>query len=362
MRLRFQVIPHVLKFRFEAGTSRGSFTEKPTWFIKAVNQETGQVGWGEASPLKGLSKDYVPDYSNRLEQYLNACEGNDIPETEPEVLEFVSQVIPAEFPSIRFGLETALLDIAQGGGFCLFNNDFAKGKNRIPINGLVWMGDESFMRRQIEEKLKAGFGTIKMKIGAIDFSTELSLLESIRKHYTSREITLRVDANGAFDAHNVYDHLHELAALEIHSIEQPVAPGQWSLMAELCQANLIPIALDEELIGVHDIGEKVRLLETIRPQYIILKPSLVGGIGSSREWINLANSRQIGWWMTSMLESNIGLNAIAQFTAQYTNLLPQGLGTGQLYHNNVPSPLTIRGGQLLYDYHQAWTIPHALQG
>lgn len=357
MRLKFEVIPYTLDFTFVAGTSRGSFTQKETWIIKAYHPaEPTKVAWGEVSPLKGLSEDYSENFTSQLKALLQPLEELDIPNSEFEALEFVTEHIPANFPSVRFGLETVLLDYIHGCQFNIFENDFSEGKQRLPINGLVWMGEEAFMQEQIEQKLKAGFGTIKMKIGAIDFETELKLLETIRDRYSSNEITLRVDANGAFDKSNVWQVLTELASLEIHSIEQPIKPGQWSLMAELCAENILPIALDEELIGVHSKNEKVKLLDAVNPQYIILKPSLVGGIKACRDWISLADARNIGWWMTSMLESNIGLNAIAQFTAQYDRLLPQGLGTGQLYHNNFESPLTIRKGELLYDVPQGWNF------
>ncbi|NVK84881.1 MAG: o-succinylbenzoate synthase [Cytophagia bacterium] len=358
MKLKFIVIPHTLDFTFTAGTSRGSFTQKETWLIKAFDPANPQkVAWGEAGPLKGLSEDYSSDFQAILNSFIHRIGELEIPVNQSDILSFVSEHIPANYPSIRFGLETALLDIMHGCRFKIFDNPFGEGKRRIPINGLIWMGEEAFMQEQIEKKLKAGFNTIKMKIGAIDFDTEFRLLESIRQNYSSNEITLRVDANGAFDESNVRDRLTDLASLEIHSIEQPIKAGQWDLMAELCEEELLPIALDEELIGVHSLEEKIQLLDTIKPQYIILKPSLVGGIKSCQEWISLAEARHIGWWMTSMLESNIGLNAIAQFTAEYADLLPQGLGTGQLYHNNFESPLEIRKGELLYNVPKGWDIP-----
>lgn len=357
MRLRFVVIPYTLDFTFVAGTSRGSFTQKETWLIKAYNpSKPNEYAWGEVSPLKGLSEDYREDFGVALTDLLQELASLEIPESADEILTWVAEQISADFPSIRFGLETVLLDFIHGCQFKIFDNSFFGGKKRIPINGLVWMGDESFMQEQIEAKLKAGFNTIKMKIGAIDFDTEFKLLELIRQSYSAHEIVLRVDANGAFDESNVRERLTDLASLEIHSIEQPIKPGQWDLMAELCSEGLLPIALDEELIGVHSRQDKTKLLDAIQPQYIILKPSLVGGIRSCQEWIALAEERGIGWWMTSMLESNIGLNAIAQFTAEYENLLPQGLGTGQLYHNNFESPLEIRKGELLYNVPKGWEV------
>lgn len=355
MQVHFEVIPHVLKFRFEAGTSRGSFTEKETWFIKAFNPAKPEIiGWGEASPLKGLSLDYSPDYDAQLKSELARLSKLDFPEETESLLPFITEHIPANFPSIRFGVETALLDLINGGRKMIFNTDFVKGRMRMPINGLIWMGDVDFMQQQINEKLKEGFNTIKIKIGAIDFERELDLLEGIRKRYSSREITLRVDANGAFTESDVFEKLEQLASLEIHSIEQPLMAGQQSLMKSICEESPMDIALDEELIGVNELEAKSALLQQIKPQYIILKPSLLGGILACREWIDLAETMNIGWWMTSMLESNIGLNAIAQFTSQYRPTLPQGLGTGKLYHNNIESPLEIRKGELLYNFAQDW--------
>lgn len=355
MRVRFEVIPYTLKFRFEAGTSRGSLTEKETWFIKATRTDGDYVaGWGEASPLKGLSMDYSTDYGKKLRAVLDHLEGLDIP--AENLLDFITANTPVDMPSVRFGIEMALLDVLNEGGHKLFPGPFTEGKQRIPINGLVWMGDRDFMQRQIDEKLKADFNTIKMKVGAIDFDTEYQLLENLREQYATEDLTLRVDANGAFTETDVVEKLTALAALGIHSIEQPIQPGQRDLMFDLCHAELLPIALDEELIGVNRYEERQQLLEATQPQYIILKPSLLGGIRDCEEWIALAESMQIGWWMTSMLESNIGLNAIAQFTARYEPTLPQGLGTGQLYHNNIPSPLVIKKGHLHYFVNGKWKV------
>ncbi|WP_323755948.1 o-succinylbenzoate synthase [Roseivirga sp.] len=355
MRLQFEVIPHLLKFRFEAGTSRGSLTEKETWFIKVWERANPDcIGWGEASPLKGLSIDYNPNYENELRTLLNTLSVLDFPEEAGELLKFISANTPIEKPSIRFGLETALLDLLNGGKQIIFDTPFAQGKYRIPINGLIWMGEKAFMQKQINDKLKEGYNTIKLKIGAIDFDAELALLEGIREQYSANDVTLRVDANGAFKEADAMEKLEQLAALEIHSIEQPIKPHQYELMKMLCAESPLAIALDEELIGVNSIEEKRALLERIQPQYIILKPALLGGILSCREWIEIAESLNIGWWMTSMLEANIGLNAIAQFTAQYKPTLPQGLGTGQLYHNNINSPLEIRKGELLFNKAMGW--------
>ena len=261
-----------------------------------------------------------------------------------------------EFPSIQFGLEQALLSVKSVNPFVLFPSNFTESKDSVNINGLIWMGSEAFMKKQIADKLETGFSTIKMKIGAIDFETELALLKSIRKEFSSNEIELRVDANGAFAPKEALDKLKRLSDFELHSIEQPIKQGQIGEMADLCAKTPIPIALDEELIGVFDVTKKKELLLTIKPQYIILKPSLVGGIRSSEEWIDLAEKQQAGWWITSALESNIGLNAIAQWTYTLRNKMPQGLGTGSLFTNNIESPLEVKNGYLHYNTNKNWKI------
>jgi len=240
--------------------------------------------------------------------------------------------------------------------FLLFPSAFTNGQKSILINGLVWMGEESFMKQQIEEKLADGFRCVKLKIGAIDFDTELQLLGYIRQHFTPEQVEIRVDANGAFDASSALDKLTQLAGFKLHSIEQPIQKNNTDSMAELCKTTPIPIALDEELIGVFSLEEKEALLQKIKPQYIILKPSFVGGFRGTKEWISLAEKYKIGWWITSALESNIGLNAIAQWTFLQHNLMPQGLGTGALYTNNFDCPLTVSEGQLWYKKEQDWTF------
>jgi len=347
---------HNLQFSFEAGTSRGVLKEKPTWFVvvRGLGYDHSFQGIGEASPLKGLSEDYSENYEEELLALLKKLEDLEIPERRGEIDVFLDEHIPSNKPSMRFGIESAFYSMLENRQGKLFPGPFCDGKYRIPINGLVWMGDEEFMKDQIDEKLIKGFSTIKMKIGAIDFDTEFKLLEDIRNEYDSSTITLRVDANGAFDQNNVREVLEKLASLEIHSIEQPIKPGQPELMRALCEEQILPIALDEELIGLHTNEERATLLDQIKPQFIVLKPSLIGGIKATQDWIRLAEERNIGWWVTSMLESNIGLNVIAQLTATYEPLLPQGLGTGQLYTNNIHSPLTIKKGELLYDPAKMW--------
>jgi mandelate racemase/muconate lactonizing enzyme family protein len=253
------------------------------------------------------------------------------------------------YPSMLFGLETAKRQLDNGGGIDLFNTPFGRGEEGITINGLIWMGTFDEMFQRLEAKLKAGFHCVKLKIGAIDFEKELRLIQHIRQHFSRREVELRVDANGGFTPDNAMQRLEALAKYDIHSIEQPIRQHQWKEMARLCKNSPLPIALDEELIGVNDLTEKNGLLDTIQPQYIILKPSLHGGISGTREWIKLAKERGIGSWITSALESNIGLNAIAQLTADIYGphiTMAQGLGTGQLFSDNIPMPLEIRGEQL----------------
>lgn len=266
----------------------------------------------------------------------------------------LESLVPTSYPALRFALETAALDLMNGGERIILENSFSAGRQEIPINGLVWMGGKRLMLDRIKKKIEAGFDCIKIKIGAINLEEELELLKFIRSTYTADDIVIRLDANGAFSESEVLDILHRLSKFEIHSIEQPIQAGNWEAMSKVCSESPIPTALDEELIGILDQDQKTSLIEAICPQFIILKPTLVGGLEQSREWIELADEHGIGWWMTSALESNIGLNAIAQFVSEYDTILPQGLGTGQLFHNNIPSPLYIRNGNLGYDQDSQW--------
>ncbi len=335
---------YTLNFKVPSGTSRGILTQKETWFI--VLRNDGRYGIGECGILRGLSMDDRPDYVEKL-----AWTCRNIHLEQEQLLQELK-----EYPSIQFGLEQAFLSLASEDPFELFPSDFTQKETPIPINGLIWMGDEAYMLQQLEQKIKDGFRCIKMKIGAIDFEKELSILKFIRNHFSSQEIEIRVDANGAFSPHEALKKLERLATFEIHSIEQPIKQGQWEVMADLCEKTPLPIALDEELIGVFDITQKKGLLQTIQPQYIILKPSLVGGFSGSQEWIDLAKEQKAGWWITSALESNIGLNAIAQWTFTLNNTMPQGLGTGSLYTNNVESPLEVSGGKIFYRQSKDWNM------
>ena len=331
-----------LHFIQPAGTSRGVYTTRQSYYVTLSDDNVpGIVGIGECATLPDLSCDAMPpkEYERILKGFCDdLCQSGKI---DKEAMR--------PYPSMLFGLETAKRQLDNGGGVDLFNTPFGRGEEGITINGLIWMGTFDEMFQRLEAKLKAGFHCVKLKIGAIDFEKELRLIQHIRQHFSRREVELRVDANGGFTPDNAMQRLEALAKYDIHSIEQPIRQHQWKEMARLCKNSPLPIALDEELIGVNDLTEKNGLLDTIQPQYIILKPSLHGGISGTREWIKLAKERGIGSWITSALESNIGLNAIAQLTADIYGphiTMAQGLGTGQLFSDNIPMPLEIRGEQL----------------
>lgn len=333
---------YTLRFKRPSGTSRGILTQKDTYFL--FISEGDKVGVGECGLLEGLSIDHRPDYEQKLQW---TCQNIDMEEAN-----ILSHLL--EFPSIQFGVEQALKSLKSDSWHDLYPSDFTQGEGKIPINGLVWMGSTGFMKTQIQEKLEQGFRCIKMKIGAIDFEQEYALLKKLRSEFSPEQIEIRVDANGAFSAENALEKLKRLSDLQIHSIEQPIKARQWEAMAKLCEQSPLPIALDEELIGVFHTWEKKQILEVIKPQYIILKPSLIGGYQQSEEWITLSENNKIGWWITSALESNIGLNAIAQWTYALQTTLPQGLGTGSLYTNNIPSPLVVENGFLKIDKEKSW--------
>lgn len=333
---------YILNFKRPSGTSRGIITEKETWFI--ILEQDGKKGIGECGILRSLSVDDRPDYEAKLQW---TCANIHL--GKEQLWEAL-----LEFPSIQFGVEMAFQSLESETPFLLFPSNFTKGQKSIPINGLVWMGGESFMKQQIEEKLADGFRCIKLKIGAIDFDKELQLLRFIRTHFTPEQVEIRVDANGAFDASEALNKLIQLSEFKLHSVEQPIKKNNTDSMAELCKITPFPIALDEELIGVFTRAEKEELLQKIKPQYIILKPSFIGGFRGTQEWISLAEKYGIGWWITSALESNIGLNAIAQWTFLQHNSMPQGLGTGALYTNNFDCPLEVLDGQLWYKNNQDW--------
>ena len=345
--LRARWIERTLQPRFELGTSKGPITARTVWYLIAWNSERPEVmGIGEAALFPGHSKEFPADVRTKL---LELCM-----ETSDWERRLNGDLV--DVPSVRFAVEQCLKDLEAGGTKTLFPSDFTLGRQAIPINGLVWMGDKATMKQRIHEQLDGGFTTVKMKIGAIGIDDELELLKAVRAEYGPDDITLRVDANGAFTALQVPDVLKRLADLQVHSIEQPVPPGQYEVMAELCADTPIPIALDEDLIGHNTHDAKVDLLDNVRPQYIVIKPSLVGGWAATQEWIDLAKARGIGWWITSALESSIGLNAIAQYTATLSPTLAQGLGTGKVYANNIPSPLLAERGLLRYRPEVEWDL------
>ncbi|WP_108804344.1 o-succinylbenzoate synthase [Aquimarina sp. Aq107] len=337
---------HILEFKRPSGTSRGVLKTKETWYI--VITFNGKQGIGECGILRTLSIDDRPDYEEKLKW---TC--NNIHLGVEQLWEELK-----EFPSIQFGVEMAFKSLHSESPFLLFPSKFTKGIDSIPINGLIWMGEKEFMKNQIVDKLNQGFDCIKMKIGAIDFEAELELLSYIRSQFSEEVIELRVDANGAFSTNEALDKLIKLHSFGLHSIEQPIRQGQYDYMMDLCERSPLPIALDEELIGVFSVTEKRKLLLTIRPQYIILKPSLIGGFKGTQEWIDIAEELGIGWWITSALESNIGLSAIAQYTYTLQSKMPQGLGTGSLYTNNIEAPLLVDTGSLKYQQNKKWVVSY----
>jgi o-succinylbenzoate synthase len=331
-----------LSFKVPGGTSRGVLHSKETYFIKIENEAS--TGIGEVGLFRGLSHDDRPDFEARLAWLSDHIENG---------REWCMERLQ-DYPSILFGLEQAFLSLEAPSKFELYPSEFTRGADSIPINGLVWMGDEEFMQSQIRNKLNDGFRVIKLKIGAIEFDTEMELLRSIRKDFSAEEIEIRVDANGAFSPGEAMEKLRRLSEFEIHSIEQPIRQGQPDEMAKLCEKSPVPIALDEELIGLVDAEKREELLKRVKPQYLIFKPSLIGGIRICNNWIDLCHKYDVGWWITSALESNIGLNAIAQYTYTLDNPMPQGLGTGGLFTNNIPSPLKVDKGALYYDTDLKW--------
>jgi len=342
--MKAHIQKHLLEFKNPSGTSRGVLTTKETWFL--IIEKNTKKGVGECGMLRGLSIDDRPDFEEKLEW---TCQNID------KGCDWLwSNLI--EFPAIQFGVEMAFLSLNSKRPFVLFPSEFTNFKKPIAINGLIWMGDEAFMKQQIEEKTDQGFHCIKLKIGAIDFEAELQLLKFIRLNFSANEIEIRVDANGAVDINQAAEKLKKLSEFELHSIEQPIAKNNSNAMAELCKTTPIPIALDEELIGVFSKAEKEALLLKIRPQYIILKPSFIGGFKGTQEWISIAENLNIKWWITSALESNIGLNAISQWTFLKQNPLPQGLGTGSLYTNNIDCPLDVVAGELWYNSNKNWNF------
>lgn len=324
---------YTLHFKFLARTSRMAMRVKDTYFVRLTDSATGRTGIGECALFRGLGSDDLPDYEEKL------------------ALACADPTVPSPYSSIRFGIECAKI---AAGLAEMPSTPYSRGKEGIPINGLIWMGDRAEMRRRIDEKLNAGFRVLKMKIGGIDFESETDLLRYIRSRYSPETLELRLDANGSFAPEVAAERLDILSKFHIHSIEQPVKAGQTDIMARICRETPIPVALDEELIGMPDAESAAALLDAIRPQYIILKPSLCGGLSGAGLWADAAESLGIGWWATSALESNVGLHAIACWVASRGVTMPQGLGTGLLYSNNIPSPLELRGDRLYFNPSGTW--------
>lgn len=346
--LTASIFPYDLEFIKPAKTSRNTLTHKKLWILELRQGE--RKAYGEISPFVKLSLDDVPGFEDKLTEIIRMLNEG----VHPKELELQS------WPSIRFGVETAFKGLAYPEPFKIFDSKFYSGELQIPINGLIWMASKEDMFSQIETKIAQGFRCIKLKVGAIDFDEECRLLEAVRKKYSAFKVELRVDANGAFPAADALEMLNDLHRFELHSIEQPIKAGQYDDMQRLCREARLDIALDEELLGLDPLAEGDKMLNYIRPKYIILKPGLLGGFTISDEWINNAEALSIGWWITSALESNIGLNAIAQYTSMKEIAIPQGLGTGQLYKNNIPSPLEINQGYLINGNLTNWKLPEGL--
>lgn len=345
--LHYGYVKRALQFSFEAITSRGALKAHNAYLIYVKHPSNpGATGWGEASPLKGLSIDDVPDFEDQLKGFLSYLNEGNSPH----------QIDMGGFPSIRFALETAQLDLINGGRRTLFENTFSKG-TPIPINGLVWMSSIENMLDQAVKKAQEGFTCIKFKVGANDHDQECKLLENFRRHFDENKVEIRLDANGAFSAADALHLMKDFNQFHVHSIEQPIAPKQGEVLEEICAKSIIDIALDEELIGLDPEVDGPKLLKNLKAKYLILKPTLLGGMSASAKWIRKADEHHMQWWATSALESNIGLNAIAQWTAIQKTKLPQGLGTGNLYTNNFDSPLVAEKGTLYYIAQKAWQLP-----
>jgi o-succinylbenzoate synthase len=345
--LRVKKCKYTLKFKFDAGTSRGVLKEKKSFFLQFFDESNEAIkGLGEVSTLFGLSPEHgnIDVLVDDFVKYFNAKNFKSLEEVKVDNKYTV-------ISSLNFGIETGLADLSWGGTSKISKNSFYEENKPIKINGLVWMGEKDFMLQQISEKLNKGFSTIKLKVGAINLEDELYCLETIRKEFNDSTVEIRLDANGAFENEKALKILERFSIFDIHSIEQPIAPGQWQEMAALVEKSPIPVVLDEELINVSD---KSKLLHTIKPHFIILKPSLMGGLNNTKNWISKAQENNIKWWITSALESNVGLNAICQLCSEFENNLPQGLGTGGLYINNIDSPLELNGEFIRLNSMKSW--------
>lgn len=353
--LKLEYKDYTLDFKFDAGTSRGILKKHDIILIKIYDTANPVVyGIGEAAPLPGLSIESLDDLLDELKLVEKRINEYHMPTNDENALAIAGTMVSRDVPSLRFAVEMALLDLINGGKRLIYDNSFYRGEHDIKINGLIWMGDFDFMKAQVDEKLDKGFRCIKVKIGAIDFEQELKLLQYIREKAPG--VIIRLDANGGLRNNEAFKLIAELDKIGIHSIEQPIRPNQFEAMQLICKRSPIPIAFDEELIGNFDISQKHELLKLMRPHYVVLKPTLLGGFHETMEWIRLAENLNIEWWVTSALESNIGLNAISQFVGEFSNLDHQGLGTGGLYENNFPSPLEINGEYLGYNIKKEWKI------
>ncbi len=341
--LTLSYTPYTLHFKTPVLTSRGEMRVKNGFFVRISDGE--KTGVGECSFIEDLSRDDLLNLESKIQ--LLATDFDKL-NNHFDIFENEKEALYEQFPSLLFAIETALIDLKNGGKQILFPSDFTAGKRAIPINGLIWMGDRDFMLKQIQQKMQDGFYCIKIKVAAIDFDEECRLISFIRERFSASQMEIRLDANGGFTEKEVFKKLERLAAFDIHSIEQPVKQKQWKLMQKICAKKIIDVALDEELVHTISVEEKNEMLDFIKPQYIILKPSLIGGLAKSDEWISLAEKRKIKWWATSALESNIGLNAIAQWVSAKHVSAIQGLGTGSLYMNNIESPLKVYNGALHY--------------
>jgi len=340
MSYRFQ--HHVLRFHKPAKTSRDTLHDRDVYYLRVESPDGNHVGWGECAPIWGLSPEHKPELESVMARFPDLMKDH-----------AALQAYLDRMPSLKFALETALLDVSNGGERHPFPVDLQKP---IILNGLVWMDDIPTMIAACRQKVEERFYTVKFKVGSFPLEEELAMLSAIRKEFSETTLDIRLDANGAYPADQALEILDRFSKYSIHSIEQPIKQGQWEEMARLCEKSPIPVALDEELIGINDLNEKKRLLDTIHPQFLVLKPTLHGGFYGCDEWIALAENRQMQWWATSALESNIGLNAIAHWFLTKTNDLPQGLGTGSLYANNIPSPWLVHNGMLLWDEEGFWNL------
>lgn len=353
--LNLEYKDYTLDFKFEAGTSRGVMRHHRIWILKLQDPRNSRLaGYGEAAPLPGLNPETFEEVEDELSRVQNLLRKEEAPSSERAVYDLVDQLVRDDFPSLKLALQVALLDLMNGGEKKIFENKFFVEQYPLPINGLIWMGDTAFMKRQIDDKFESGFSCIKLKVGALEFEQELEIVQYLRAK--DPDLTIRLDANGGFANNEVLSKLQKLSDFDIHSIEQPILPHQPEAMELICRKSPIPIAFDEELIGLNSLSQKKELLTYCKPAFLVLKPTLLGGFRHVKEWMDLADYYGIGWWLTSALESNIGLNAISQFAAQYHHEIPQGLGTGQLYENNIKSPLTIVSEYLRYDQRLNWNI------